>query len=338
MGLTRTLAHTLVAVPLAGALLSPVAAAQGLVVTGYANIEYLNGQGAPATFDLHNLNLIVLGKLRGDLFAAGEIEYEHGGDEIALEYAYLAFTRFRYVNIIGGKFIVPFGTFNVNHPAWINKVPGRPFGFDRVMPATYSDVGILLRGGVGAGYLSRITYDAWAVNGLAGEDGGDIRDMRDNSLDLDRNKFVGGRLGYVSRIGFEIGASVHTGKYVDPDEAVGDLSITFLGVDAAFQKQGFELRGEYVQADQDATTGDLKKRGFYAQASYLLFPTVEPAVRFSRMEFPGASDRDLQEVSVGVSIYLSDFGALRLFGRFNNERSVAEVDNNQFIAQFTVGF
>ena len=56
------------------------------------------------------------------------------------------------------------------------------------------------------------------------------------------------------------------------------------------------------------------------------------------MEFPGASDRDLQEISVGVSIYLSDFGALRLFGRFNNERSVTEVDNNQFIAQFTVGF
>lgn len=331
-------ARASVAILLAGAVLAPAAAGQGLIVTGYANIEYLNGQGAPATFDLHNLNLIVLGKLRGDLFAAGEIEYEHGGDEIALEYAYLAFTRFRYLNIIGGKFIVPFGTFNVNHPAWINKVPGRPFGFDRVLPATYSDVGLLLRGGVEAGRLSRVTYDAWAVNGLAGEDGGDIRDMRDNNEDLDRNKFVGGRLGYVSRIGFDLGASVHTGKYLDPEGDVGDLSVTFFGFDAAFQKSGFELRGEFVQAEQESSTGDLTKRGYYAQASYLLLSNLEPAVRFSRMEFPGASDRDLQEISVGVSIYLSDFGALRLFGRFNNERSVTEVDNNQFIAQFTVGF
>ena len=307
---------------------------QGLIVTGYANMEYVNAQGSAQTFDAHNLNLIVIGKLRGDLFAAGEIEYEHGGDEIALEYAYLAFTRWRYVNIVAGKFIVPFGTFNVNHPAWINKVPGRPFGFDRVMPATYSDVGVLVRGGLPAGYLSRITYDAWVVNGLAGVDAGDLRDMRDNNVDVDRNKFAGGRVGYVSRVGLDVGGSFHTGKY----DAAADLAVTFIGADAAFQKGGLELRGEFIQATQESSGGDLKKNGWYVQAAYLVLPTVEPAVRFSQMEFPGASNRDVREISVGVSIYPSDLGALRLFGRFNTERSLAEVDNNQFIAQFTVGF
>lgn len=308
--------------------------AQGLIVTGYANMEYVNPQGDVQTFDAHHFNLIFLGQLKGDLFAAGEIEYEHGGDEIAVEYAYLAFTRWRYVNIVAGKFIVPFGTFNVNHPAWMNKVPGRPFGFDRVMPATYSDVGVLLRGGLPAGYLSRITYDAWVVNGLAGADGDDLRGMRDNNEDVDRNKFAGGRLGYVSNIGFDVGASFHTGKY----DAAAALGVTFIGVDASFQKGGFELRGEFVQATQESTGGDLKKSGWYAQAAYLILPSVEPAVRFSQMEFPGASPRDLREISVGVSIYPSDFGALRLFGRINTERSVPEVDNNHFIAQFTVGF
>lgn len=307
---------------------------QGLIVTGYANMEYVNAQGSAQTFDAHNLNLIVLGKLRGDLFAAGEIEYEHGGDEIALEYAYLAFTRWRYVNIVAGKFIVPFGTFNVNHPAWINKVPGRPFGFDRVMPATYSDVGVLVRGALPAGYLSRITYDAWVVNGLAGVDGDDLRGMRDNNVDVDRNKAAGGRVGYASRVGFDVGGSFHTGKY----DAVADLAVTFIGADAAFQKGGLELRGEFIQATQESSGGDLKKNGWYVQAAYLVLPTVEPAVRFSQMEFPGASNRDVREISVGVSIYPSDFGAFRLFGRFNTERSLPEVDNNQFIAQFTVGF
>jgi hypothetical protein len=56
------------------------------------------------------------------------------------------------------------------------------------------------------------------------------------------------------------------------------------------------------------------------------------------MEFPGASNRDVREISVGVSIYPSDFGALRLFGRFNTERSVTEVDDDLFTAQLTVGF
>ncbi|MBI1967501.1 MAG: hypothetical protein HYS40_05890 [Gemmatimonadetes bacterium] len=303
-------------------------------MTGYANMEYTNPQGGIQTFDAHNLNLIVIGKLRGDLFAAGEVEYEHGGDEIALEFAYLAFTRWRHVNVVAGKFILPFGTFNVNHPAWVNKVPGRPFGLDRVFPVTYSDVGVLLRGGIPAGYLSRITYDAWWVNGLAGADGADLRGMRDNNEDVDRNKFVGGRLGYVARMGLDLGASFHTGKY---DQA-NDLTVTFFGVDATFQKSGFEVKGEFVQANQDATAGDLKKTGFYAQIAYLVTSAIEPAIRFSQMEFPGTSNRDVQEISLGVNVYPSDLAALRVFGRINKERSVPEVDNNQLTVQLTVGF
>jgi len=310
------------------------AAGQGLMVTGYGNMEFVAPQGGKSTFDAHNLNLIVIGQLRGDLFAAGEIEYEHGGEEIALEYAYLAFTRWKYVNVVAGKFIVPFGSFNVNHPAWINKVPGRPFGFDRVLPATYSDVGLLLRGALAAGYLSRVTWDAWIVNGLAGAPGGDLRAMRDNLLDVDANKAVGGRLGYVSRIGFDLGASIHTGTYNDSLA----LDVTFLGADATFQKAGFELKGEWVQATQQAAAGDQKKRGYYAQASYLLIPQVEPTVRFSQMEFPGDSPRDLREFSFGFSVYPSDLGALRLFYRVNKQLTVPEVKDNQFIAQLTVGF
>jgi hypothetical protein len=301
---------------------------------GYGNVEYLNQQGSGSTFDAHNLNLIVLGQLRGDIFAAAEVEYEHGGDEIALEYAYLAYTRIPHLNIVAGKFIVPFGSFNANHPAWINKVPGRPFGFDRVLPATYSDVGLMVRGGVATGRLTRVTYDAWVVNGLAGDPGADIRAMRDNNLDADRSKSVGARLGFVGPMGFDIGASVHTGAY----NAEDDLDVTLVGVDATFQQAGFELKGEVVQATQETTTADLKKNGYYLQASYLAGTWFEPAIRFSQMDFPGASNRDLREVSVGASLYASDVGVLRLFYRVNKEQSVTEVKDNLFTAQFTVAF
>ena len=310
------------------------ASSQGLHVTGYGSVEFLSQQGQKSTFDAHNLNLIFIGKLRSDLFAAGEVEYEHGGDEIALEYAYLAFTRVRYLNIVAGKFIVPFGSFNVNHPAWINKVPGRPFGFDRVLPATYNDVGVMVRGGVPIGYLSRITYDAWVVNGLAGDPGGDLRDMRDNNIDVDGSKFLGGRLAFVGTLGMDLGASLHTGIYDEEN----DLRVSLVGVDARFAYRGFELKGEFVQATQKTTADDLEKRGVYLQASYLPVGWFEPAIRFSQMDFPGASNRDLREVSFGGSLYPSDLGALRVFYRVNKERSVTETKNNQFIVQFTVGF
>ncbi|HLG04879.1 MAG TPA: porin [Gemmatimonadales bacterium] len=326
LGLSLALAWTLVqAAP---------ASPQAIHVTGYGSVEFLSQQGSKATFDAHNLNLILVGKLRNHLFAAAEVEYEHGGEEIALEFAYLAFTRIRYLNLIAGKFIVPFGSFNVNHPAFINKVPGRPFGFDRVIPVTYNDVGVMVRGGLPTGRLTRVTYDAWAVNGLAGDPGGDLRGMRDNNIDVDGSKFFGGRLGFVGPHGFDIGASVHTGVYNDEN----DLRVTLFGVDATFQHSGFELKGEFVQANQQTTAEDLKKRGFYGQASYLATTWFEPTVRFSQMDFPGESNRDLREVSLGASFYPSDFGALRIFYRVNKERSVTEVKDNLFIAQFTVGF
>lgn len=313
---------------------APFASPQGLHVTGYGSVEFQSQQGANSTFDAHNLNLILVGKLRNDLFAAAEVEYEHGGEEIALEFGYLAFTRIRYLNILAGKFIVPFGSFNVGHPAWINKVPGRPFGFDRVIPVTYNDVGVMVRGGVPVGFLSRITYDAWVVNGLAGDPGGDLREMRDNNVDVDGPKFFGGRLAFVGPIGMDVGASLHTGVYNKDN----DLSVTLVGVDARFEYRGVELKGEFVQATQQTTAADLKKRGVYLQASYLPVGWFEPAIRFSQMDFPGSSNRDLREVSVGGSLYPSDLGALRVFYRINKERSVTEAKNNLFIVQFTVAF
>ncbi len=311
-------------------VLAAPAVGQGLIVSGYGSMEYLNPQGGVQTFDAHNLNVIVVGKLRGDLFVAAEVEYEHGGEEIALEFAYLAFTRWRYVNIVAGKFIVPFGVFNVNHPAWINKVPGRPFGLDNVLPTGYEDVGLMLRGGLPAGFLSRVTYDVWVVNGLAGPDSGDLRGMRDNVVDVDRDKFVGGRLGFVSRMGLDVGASVHTGKY-DPADG---LRVTLFGADGRYARGEFEIRGEYVQANQDVTGGDIKKRGGYVQFGYLVRRTIEPTVRVSQKNFPG----EVREYSAGFSVYPSDLAALRLFYRVNEELGRAETRNNLFTAQLTVGF
>jgi len=311
-------------------VLAAPAAGQGLIVTGYGSMEYLNPQDGIQTFDAHNLNVIIVGKLRGDLFAAAELEYEHGGEEIALEFAYLAFTRWRYVNIVAGKFIIPFGNFNVSHPAWISKVPGRPFGFDNVFPATYEDIGLMLRGGLPAGYLSRVTYDVWVVNGLAGADGADVRNLRDNLVDVDRNKFVGGRLGFVARMGLDVGASINTGRY-DP---ANDLTITMFGADARYERRGFEIRGEFVQTNQDATAGQIKKRGGYGQLAYLVRRTIEPTVRVSQKNFPS----EVREYSVGFSVYPSDLGALRLFYRVNEELGRAEIRNNLFTAQFTVAF
>jgi hypothetical protein len=331
------------AIALSG-IAAPPLLAQGLIVSGYANEEFVWERTVPKThtFDAHNFNLILLGQLRGDVFAAAEIETEHAGEEIALEYGYLAFTRWPYANIVAGKFLVPFGRFNQDlHPGWINRIPGRPLPNDAVFPVDYGDVGVMVRGAAAAGTAGRFTYDVWGVNGLAGDPGVSIRDMRDNREDVDNNIALGARAGFVSTLGFDVGASAYNGVYCDSACSGGaDLNLRIFGLDATYHRGPMEVRGEWMQAVQDtASAGDVTKSGFYVQGSYAIMPTVEPAVRFSQVNFPGVTG-DTRRISMGFSLYPSDAAALRIFYNINKHfgSGVTDPKDDQFIVQFTVGF
>ena len=65
------------------------ARAQGLILTGYADLEgSVTGLGSDdrgVFFDNHHFNLNGIGNIVDNLFAAGEIDFEHGGAETALE-------------------------------------------------------------------------------------------------------------------------------------------------------------------------------------------------------------------------------------------------------------
>ena len=322
--------------------------AQGLMVSGYADFEAyvtnLDGSGnTDFYFDNHHFNLILSGALMTDLIAAAEIEYEHAGEEIAVEYAYIGYTGFKNVRIMAGKFILPFGRFNKDiHPTWINKMIDRPHGFSAVFPQTYSDVGVWVSGAAPMPNGNSFAYDFFAVNGLIGPDGGSIRGMRGNDRDKrtgarDDNKAIGGRLGFeLGPAGLDFGTSVYYGNYSD-DEATGKLNLVLFGADVAYRNSGFELRGEVVSASQDATAGDLTKTGGYVQAAYLVTPKFEPVVRYSARNMPTDAE-DNSRFSIGVNFYVSSSAAVRINYHFNGEKSGSESDNNVLATQFTIGF
>lgn len=320
--------------------------AQGLMVTGYADLEASVTQAGPDDseffFDNHHFNVIVLGNVAGDLFAAAEVEYEHSGDEIALEYGYLTYTGIENVRITGGKFIVPFGRFNKDlHPTWINKMADSPLGFRNIMPGTYSDTGIWVSGGFPLGDAASISMDAFVVNGLMGEDGGGIRGFRGNIEEeqedgVDNNKAIGGRLGLVlPDQHLDFGGSIYTGNYSNMSDV--SLTLTMLDFDAHYGHKGFNVRGEYVTADQEATLEDLTKKGWYVETSYMATRKWEPVVRYSTRDMPG-EDGDLSRFSFGVNYHISAAGTVRLDYHINSEESGFETDNNGFIAQFVTGF
>jgi len=321
--------------------------AQGLMVTGYADFEASvnnvgSDDGSEVLFDNHHFNVIVLGNVIGDLFVAAEVEYEHAGDEIGLEYGFLTYSGIDNMRISAGKFLVPFGRFNKDlHPTWINKMADRPNGFTDILPAGYSDVGIWLSGGIPLDDAASVSWDVFMVNGLLGEDGGNIRDMRGNVEEaqvdgVDNNKAVGGRLGLVLLDqNLDFGGSIYTGNYSDMSDV--NLTLTLFGFDAHYKYERLDLRGEFVSADQQATVEDLTKKGGYVQAAYNVYGKWEPVVRYSMRDMPG-EDADQSRFSLGLNYNISPAATVRLDYHINSEESGFESDNNEIILQFTTGF
>lgn len=321
--------------------------AQGLTLTGYADIEAnfanLGSDDSEFYFDSHHVNLIMVGRITGDLFAAAEVEYEHAGDEIGLEYGYIAYTGITDVRIIAGKIIVPFGRFNKDlHPTTVNKIPFTPLGFREIMPQTYNDVGVWVSVAKSLNDDSRVVIDGFIVNGLLGEDGGNIRGLRDNpeeeaDFGRDDNKAIGGRVGLeMPFAGLDFGGSIYTGKYAE-SESGESLNLTLMGVDAAYRVSDVTLRGELVTASQQASAEDLTKTGGYVQGSYMINGRFEPVVRYSFRNMPD-EDSDQSRIAVGASLVVSAASTVRLAYAINTEKSGFEQDNNALIAQFNVIF
>jgi Phosphate-selective porin O and P. len=121
----------------------------------------------------------------------------------------------------------------------------------------------MLHGAVPFPHDTRLKYEFALSNGLAGPDHEDVQQLWDNN----RNKALGGRLGYEILPGLELGGSYSRGKYDEDDR----LSIDFLGADIQFRKGNLEVRGEYItsQVEQrSADGGDYDRNGYYFQVSY----------------------------------------------------------------------
>ncbi|OQY97739.1 MAG: hypothetical protein B6D35_14260 [Candidatus Brocadia sp. UTAMX2] len=193
-----------------------------------------------------------------------EIEIKDGFETYELERCEFDYEIMKKLLIVRlGKFKYPLGIERLVESAPLNKLIDRPFPSTRIIPGTYSDIGGMLHGAVPFPHDTRLKYEFALSNGLAGPDHEDVQQLWDNN----RNKALGGRLGYEILPGLELGGSYSRGKYDEDDR----LSIDFLGADIQFRKGNLEVRGEYItsQVEQrSADGGDYDRNGYYFQVSY----------------------------------------------------------------------
>ncbi len=249
---------------------------KNVAIGGYLDHEFEWTEGKDSTFDQHRFIPFIYSEITDRLHVSCEIEFEHGGlvkgssntdGEIKLEYAVLDFTFTEAFSYRGGVILSPLGRFNLLHDTPLNDLTERPTVNRQIMPSTLAEAGMGFFGTFYPSEISVATYEIYLVNGFNEKvnSGGKLRirsGRGSQKSDNNHDKALVGRFGFSPRLGIDLGASFHTGKYDD----AGNNRLSILGADAQFTQGPIELQGEYGQATADGFNGD--QRGAYAQTNF----------------------------------------------------------------------
>ncbi len=340
------------------------------LVTGYAFTRFVNAERMDSSFAAQFVPLFLWRPTDRLLFQA-EVEFgltSEGETEVELEYAEASYLVNDYLTLGAGKFLTPFGLFAERlHPAWINKFPDMPliYGHDGIAP--FTSLGVYARGGVPVG-STMFNYAVYLSNGgflNTGEDEPDEAGMLhfNNFSDINNNKSVGGRVGFLPIPEIELGFSFNWGKVNPSGSEVGDVDAFIWGFDVTYVQECdflaglFDIRFEFARSEVDdavfdptgAAFGPLffenNRDGLYAQIAYR--PTKSPIEFLRDFEFAGRYDylnlpagapeeADHERWSLGVNYWLSPSTVLK----FTWERLEVEgePDTDSFLAMFAIGF
>jgi hypothetical protein len=343
-------------------------------VTGYAFTSFVSPEGADSTFSAQFVPLF-LWQVTDRLLFEAEVEFGlesvggEGTTHVELEYADASYIINDYVTLGAGKFLTPFGLFGERlHPAWINKFPDSPliYGHGGLVP--FTSLGIFARGGVPVG-STMFNYAVYLSNGAALNTGTVESDEAgvlhfENWDDINNNKSVGGRVGFLPIPEIELGFSFNWGRVNPSGSDVGDADALLLGFDVTYVQEVdflgglFDVRFEYARSDVDDVTYDPTgalgfgpltydnvRDGLYTQVAYR--PTkcnieflrdFEVVGRYDYLNLPAGApeNEDTQRWSLGVNYWLNPSTVLKL--AYENLDVEGAPSTNTFLAMFAIGF
>lgn len=326
---------------------------------GFINLEYVDFEGADSTLDQHYFYFAAVARVRENVTVFGEIEYEHGGEEIKVDRAFIDLNLHRdYLNVRAGKFYAPFGLEIREYQSPVRRLVSRPLITRQFLFNEWVETGLNAYGNLLPDSPVAVTYDVAVVNGPGDNDGDgdstpDIAQFKSgdrNALqnrDNNSSRTLIGRLGVPIRpIMTDVGVSWAGGKYSSTGSAE-DLEWSQIGFDANFKLGGLDLRGEWVDRSTDVIeSGDvteIKGDGFYAQASYrhhLNLPNVnyvEPVVRFDSIEPDGDKDDD-ERTQLALGLNYSPWPHVVVRAEYQDTDEEPEKDNKGYLFQLVVDF
>lgn len=313
---------------------------------GYITNEYFVPQEGTKTFDNHYFNIFVSSQLTDKIFIEGQLEYEHGGDDIDIRYAFADYKFSDAFVVRSGKFLVPAGQFNEYlYPEYLTKTVNRAWVNREISPSAWAEVGVQIRGRLNSTGNATPFYSAYVVNGLSGDSGAGIRSLRGNSRDSktgNDNKGVGAAFGVDVGDDITISANYYSGKYTLDDE----LGLSIIGASFYMDKDKFSIWSEFHAATQesyndptDVTLGsfDLNKNGFYVQGGYMLTDKLESILRYDAINLDGVADDDRSRITIGANYYLAETAVFKVNYELVSDDG-ADPDDNLLGFQLSIGF
>ncbi len=225
-------------------------------VGGYieADYSYIGEDGVTDghSFRVPRMTLFVASSIHRKIKFLSEIEFEEGGEEVAIEFAALDISMHPLLNLRGGIVMNPIGAFNQNHdgPKW--EFVDRPIAAVEMLPATWSNVGFGLYGK----YFAKdwaFGYEAYLTNGFNDA----VINNGENRTFLPASKDNKERFEESSN-----GEPLFTGKLALRNNKIGEIGLSYMG-------------GIYNTYEEDGLILDEKRRlDIYAVDFNTTIPTL----------------------------------------------------------------
>ena len=337
----------------------------GVIVGGYAQVDYNQPEGLNGNLDVHRLVLLVGYKFNDKVQFVTEIEYEHV-KELYVEQAFLQYTIADNVNLRGGLMLVPMGIINEYHePTTFNGVE-RPNVDKSIVPSTWREIGLGVTGKIDN---ASIRYQAYVFNGFASVNGDNVLGGS-NALRNGRQKGsesiistpnLSAKIDFYGIQGLRLGLSGYFGRSQSEDgiqEIEGsNVGLSMLGLDARYIKNRFSARGQYIHAnlsDTDKynilyeTNLGSELKGWYLEAAYNLLPLnkdqrLDAFVRYEQYDthaatFKAGIDRNLaynrNEWTTGLSYHIAQGAVVKADYQILDNA----IEGNPSKGQFNLGF
>jgi len=268
-----------------------------------ANSYYATEDGVTdgLSFQARRLTIFMSATISERIKFLSEMEFEHGTEEIGIEFAAMDISLHPLLNLRGGIIMNPIGAFNQNHdgPKW--DFIERPDVSVNMLPATWSNAGFGLFGKTRLGNWT-LGYEAYLTNGFDNSiiDNPENRTFlpasKDNGLRFDENNsgkpLTTGKLAIKNRKIGEFGFSYMGGVYnkYQADGVTLDeerrLDVIAFDWRTKIKKIGTEITGEAVLINVDVPGTYTQQFG--SQQRGVFIDVVQPVLRRKVLEWEEA--------------------------------------------------